>query len=615
MEIKEEQYMIIKRLRVVNFMGYKGATEFEMPKIAALVGRNGIGKTSILNAIRYALAGEEPDGSIINNDADECMVELTLTDPADGSDIRFSRSKHRTKPSAFRIDGVKTTAAKLNEKIQDVAGIPIDKIKVLSSAEVVANMKPQEFSKFILDYIPEKIDISFIIDHLDKTNPQILDCIDANLPPEDIDMADIDSFVDMLKSSRKELKARISEKKALYETKPKERAAIKSEVEEKLKVYTEIANKREVMQVKKKAYESALENAKRQEEIVKSLKAEYAAISAERPNPAIRERLIAKKGELDASRRNQDIQKTAMASSLKQLEITLSALEKPICPISPLITCHTDKSVAKEEISESIEATKQGLDALSKEEEKLSKEILSLEKEIEDFRKAVSEYEKKVTLARRIKELEDNKVEIPEKPEMEIPEDAGVDEEIANCKKLLSLIEEYEAGETILSQIGVLSQELETTEYLVKAFGDKGCVRVAIIAKYVKVFEDLINERSQKIRSDISFNIVPDDGIRIFMNTGNGFLPYENLSGGEQAYMLFMIMDMLNSLSGTRILFIDELSVMDAVNFSALLDIITEYQGEYDHIIFAAVDHKETVESIKDHKIPMVDIVKTEIAA
>lgn len=607
--------MVIKHLRVCNFMGYKGVVEFDVPSIAALVGRNGIGKTSILNAIRYALAGEEPDGSIINHDADEARVDITLTDPADGTDIIFSRSKHRTKPSKFMIDGAKTTAAKLNEKIQDVCGIPIDKIKVLSSAEVVANMKPQEFSKFILDYIPEKIDIGFIIDHLDKTNPRILDTIAANLPEENIDMSDIDAFLDMLKSTRKDLKARITEKKALYETKPKDCPAIKEEVEDKLKIYTEIANKREVLEVQKKAYLSAVENAKKQEEVISSLKAEYDSIKAERPNPAVLTSLNEKRNALLDSRRNGDIQFTGMTSALKRLETTLSAIETSVCPISPLITCHTDKSVAKEEIKESIEATKEGLAAFTEESAKLDAKISAVEAEIESYNAGKVAYDKKVDLARRIKELEEHKIEIPAKPEMELPEEDGVDEELANCKKLLSIIEDYEDGLVILGNVKSMSEELECIEYLVKAFGEKGCVRVAIIAKYVSVFEELINERSKKIRSDVSFAIVPEDGIRILMDTGNGLLPYENLSGGEKAYMLFMIMDMLNSLSGTRILFIDELSVMDAENFNSLLDIICAYSSEYDHVVFAAVNHVETVEAIKDHGIPMVEIESKSVAA
>ena len=79
--------------------------------------------------------------------------------------------------------------------------------------------------------------------------------------------------------------------------------------------------------------------------------------------------------------------------------------------------------------------------------------------------------------------------------------------------------------------------------------------------------------------------------------------------------MLFMIMDMLNALSGTKILFIDELSVMDAENFNCLLDVITKYSSEYDHVIFAAVDHKETVAAVKKHKIKQLDLSEGKLAA
>nr|WP_297765648.1 AAA family ATPase [uncultured Butyrivibrio sp.] len=608
--------MIIKHLEVENFMGYKGKNGFDMPKIAALVGYNGIGKTSILNSIRYALAGEEPDGDIINSSADTCTVSITLEDPVDGSDIVFARSKSRSKPSKFMIDGAKTTAAKLNEKISDVCGIPIDKIKILSSAEVVASMKPQEFAKFILDYIPEKVDINFIIDHLDMTNPQILDTIDANLPSDNIDMTDIDAFLNQLKSTRKELKPRIADKKAVLETKPKEAPADREELEAKLKHFNEILNRKEVLEAKKKAYESALENKTRQEEQLAALKKDYDKIAATRPDPAIREGLVKERDEVVTSIRNKDVEINGATSALRQLEITLDALNKPICPVSPLITCHTDKSIAKEEITESIEATKAGLAALSEDSEKLSKKLQEIEEKLSEFDNQTTEYQKKVTLAKMIKQIEDNPYLVPEKPEMDVPDVSIISVQIDECKKLLALIDEYMAGIVIEKEIEALTDELNVTEYLIKVLSDKGCVRTAILSKYVTIFEDLLNERSGKIRSDITFTLVPEDGIKVFMDTGNGMLSYENLSGGEKAYMLFMIMDMLNSLSGTKILFIDELSVMDSVNFNALLDIITEYQGEYDHIIFAAVNHTETVEAVKAHGIPMLSLTnKVDIAA
>ncbi len=600
--------MKIKKLKVQNFMGYKGTCEFELPQIAALVGHNGMGKTSILNGIRYALTGIEPDGSIIHNEAQEASVEIVMENPMDGTDITFKRTKDRTKPSKFLVDGVKTTNAKLNEKISDVCGISIDKIKILSSAEVVANMKPQEFSKFILDYIPEKIDIRFIIDNLDRSNPQILDTIDANLPEENISLEDIDEFLDTLKSARKELKARLTERKALYATKPAEMPYDRDEIVKRLGSLSDFAGKKEAYEAKKKAYENALENKKKQDAMLTQLTDELSKLSSvTRPDFARRDQLIKERKENEDMLRNKDIAINGANSALTQLELTLDSLNKPICPLSPLITCHEDKTVAKEDISDAIEASKEGIKALREDSEKLNERLKEIASELELYESNAKAYEKKCTIAKTIKSVEDNKIVVPDAPDEE-GAPASIEAEMNELKAMLKTCDEYLEGIRLKSEIMAISDELDTDEYLVRALSDKGCVRVAIIKKYTSVFENLLNERSGKIRSDVSFSVVPDDGMRVLMDNGNGMLPYESCSGGEKAYMLFMIMDMLNSLSGTKILFIDELSVMDADNFNSLLDVIKQYSSEYDHVLFAAVDHKETVSSVKKHKIPILKI-------
>ena len=74
--------------------------------------------------------------------------------------------------------------------------------------------------------------------------------------------------------------------------------------------------------------------------------------------------------------------------------------------------------------------------------------------------------------------------------------------------------------------------------------------------------------------------------------------------------MIFIIMDMLNSLCGSNILLLDELSVVDTKCFDALLDIVLAYADDYDHILLAAVDHEDTVKSVTDRKIPMLSLAR-----
>lgn len=605
--------MKLNKIRMVNFMGFKGEVTFEVPHIAALIGKNGIGKTSLINAIRYALTGEEPDGVIINTACDECQVAITLNDPVDGSEVEFLRTKHKTKPSKCKINGKATTAKSMNEKIEDCIGIPLERVKILSSSEVVAAMKPQEFSSFILEYIPEKLKVDDIIALVPESTIGMMEIMEANLPVEDIDLSILDEFAEMCRFNRKDLKSTLAAKKLLYDKMPKEPPVhSKEELEKKLKELSDIENANKIYNVKKDAYEKSLANAKRHSDMIESLKKSIAEIDVERPNVAEINSIKEKKESLIESLQNQRIAITGADSALKQLQVTLNALEKPVCPISPLITCHQDKTIAKEEVSESIEATLEGIEAMKAELRKTRGEINSIEEIIREKERLAYLYEKKIQMVKQLKELEDNKPIVSERPE---PVEYDVEEK-ARIELILKSINEYEESLELKRQIDVLETEVADFEGLVKATAEKGPIRTGIISSYLKVFEDLCNERSAKVRPEITFEFVSKDGVVVLMDNGKGSkLPYENLSGGEKAYMLFIIMDMLNSLCGTKLLLLDELSVIDDKCFNALLDIVMATKEDYDHIILAAVDHVDTVESVVSHAIPLLDIKHGEIAA
>ena len=601
--------MKIERIELTNFMGINGKKTIDFPKLAAMIGPNGAGKTTILNAIRYGLTGLEPDADIINKDSDVMRVSITMIDPADGVSYDFLREKTRDKPSKWKINGKAANAKAMNEKIESIIGIPLEKVKLLSSGDLVAAMKPQEFSSFILDYIPEKMKLEDVISMIPDTTMGMIDAMTANIPAEGIDIETITQFYDICMTNRKELKGQIEAKTAVYNTKPKEAPALsKEEIE---KALFEINGASQLVQryhAEKMAYDKAVANRENYQKTIEQLKKEYTAIEASRPDPEITEKLKKEMDSLNETISNQKISKAGMEAAIKRMENELLTLEKPTCPLSPLIICKQDKTAAKEEIENSIAATRDGLVAVERELTKAVEKLTAVSKQKETQQRNEALYAKKVQIARQIKTMEETMPVIPAEPEKpELPE--NVAEERVRLNAALKAISEYEEGVILSKQLEILKNSHVEYDRLVKAFAEKGVVRTSIISAYLKVFEDICNERSTKFRPGIDFRFVSEDGVVVLMNNGKGvYLPYGALSGGEKAYMIFILMDMLSSLCGTNILLLDELSVVDKDCFDALLDIISDCATSYDHILLAAVDHEDIVNSVKSHSIPVLSL-------
>jgi recombinational DNA repair ATPase RecF len=102
--------MKFKEITIENFKGIKGITYTPLNKTAVLIGKNGLGKTSFLEGIRFLITGNTPDNCIFDG-ADSTTVSGILED-----DTNFSRMKHLTKPSKVTVNGkVAKPAAAISE--------------------------------------------------------------------------------------------------------------------------------------------------------------------------------------------------------------------------------------------------------------------------------------------------------------------------------------------------------------------------------------------------------------------------------------------------------------------------------------------------------------------
>ena len=91
--------MKFEQIEIENFKGINKITYIPKNKTCVLTGKNGTGKTSFIEAIRFALTGDAPDGCIADG-KESTTVAIIMED---GN--AFSRSKYETRPSKVKVNG------------------------------------------------------------------------------------------------------------------------------------------------------------------------------------------------------------------------------------------------------------------------------------------------------------------------------------------------------------------------------------------------------------------------------------------------------------------------------------------------------------------------------
>lgn len=102
-----------------------------------------------------------------------------------------------------------------------------------------------------------------------------------------------------------------------------------------------------------------------------------------------------------------------------------------------------------------------------------------------------------------------------------------------------------------------------------------------------------------------------DNGLEVVCCPHNhtSYIPIRSLSDGERMLAVFTLMEMISSISGTRILVFDRLESMDTESIHNLLNTLQskEVQERYDHILLASVDHADICGMLKE--MPGVNMI------
>jgi exonuclease SbcC len=142
---------IIRRVELQGFLGHREKTRLDLEEGAyALVGENGAGKSSVVDAIRAALtlpdALKVRSGEVVNNSSSKAWIRVELEDPRDGRRLIVEAEKERGKSprvTAQLIDeklGLKKRAVGLREArrlVAEALGVPPDGLRILESTVII----------------------------------------------------------------------------------------------------------------------------------------------------------------------------------------------------------------------------------------------------------------------------------------------------------------------------------------------------------------------------------------------------------------------------------------------------------------------------------------------
>lgn len=601
--------MKIKKIEGENFKGHENLElNLADKKIQVFVGKNGVGKSSAIEMIQYAITGVAPLEPI-NNKYNYMSVYTEL----ESGDV-YERSLQEGKPSKVRVNKKNTTGKSLNDLLTTITGVPAEHMKVVTSAEVVEHMKPSEFSDFIMGYAPEELDFDNIKSYAGCSSTEVEDELKKYFPemPSKFSAGQIkESYKDVF-DERKRLKTIVAEKKQGLkifngEIPKMSMSDIDAEIEKLLKEQVEFSKQEEW----NRNYKKALASIEKQKEEEENLTKEIEAITVPKPLASKEKELKDEKWGYMQELAEMDTLMKNLEKNKKMYEELISDLNCEFCPLCADIKCTTDKASYKKDFEDNLESTKEGISILKSKREKMLANVKDVDKRMLDYAEQVNLYNKKISLVQQLNKVKSLTISLPAKPELK-GEITDYSAKIAELKRSRIQIFEYEQNERLRLELNHYENLLNIYEELVSKLSPKGVVMDHIIEYYLSVFEDICNDFSDKLKKDFKVRFKAENGITIYGQTGKMKTPvrYESLSSGEKADVLFLILHMLNSLSGLKIMIMDDLDKLDADAFSALLELVTNpvVEDEYDHIILSCVDHEDSMKLLAKH--PEIKVIK-----
>lgn len=591
-------------ITTISIRNFKGIEDLQLnaKKLNAIIGKCGSGKSSLLDAIRFALTGKAGK-EVIRKGCREASVVLRFSDNSTIERIR------RTSENISKCNGKSSTKRSLDEFLTARNMNPCW-IESLCSVDWFAGLSSKDLNNFFMTILPLRAKAETVVELVAQLDKDLTEKKEKYLMEEILKKQEIFSFNDLANgyntayTVRQELKRKYNEmlpRCTFNETVP---AKTREDIEKELNNISqvEVAEKEYSKRLKeyassKKQHDLAI---KRLDEMKKELDT-YSSCKKPKEETKTQAEADRKLFQVHIKRTNEYI--GTINSTLDLLKRTLDNLDKPICPISEKLICTTDKSQLKEELLSLIQKNENALASNKEFLAKCEDQVRKRDDIISNYQKEVYRYEQKTTLENNIL-----KFIVPEiLPEPQKVEKAHLEAKKKELLDLLSILSRYEKVQQNKKELAKIKDKYDLAQFAVKVLDSKIGIPALILQRTLRFFEKKCNEKASLLREGFQIHFLSDNGITIQVSPGKGkpFVDMKEVSTGEFVCVAYILMTMIGEATKCHLFLIDNLDRLDTEYLNALLSLLEE-DKKIEQVFLGGVDHADVEQTLNDKSFQII---------
>ena len=590
-------------ITTISIRNFKGIEDLQLnaKKLNAIIGKCGSGKSSLLDAIRFALTGKAGK-EVIRKGCREASVVLRFSDNSTIERIR------RTSENISKCNGKSSTKRSLDEFLTARNMNPCW-IESLCSVDWFAGLSSKDLNNFFMTILPLRAKAETVVELVAQLDKDLTEKKEKYLMEEILKKQEIFSFNDLANgyntayTVRQELKRKYNEmlpRCTFNETVP---AKTREDIEKELNNISQVEAAEKEYSKRLKEYASSKKHdlaIKRLDEMKKELDT-YSSCKKPKEETKTQAEADRKLFQVHIKRTNEYI--GTINSTLDLLKRTLDNLDKPICPISEKLICTTDKSQLKEELLSLIQKNENALASNKEFLAKCEDQVRKRDDIISNYQKEVYRYEQKTTLENNI-----SKFIVPEiLPEPQKVEKAHLEAKKKELLDLLSILSRYEKVQQNKKELAKIKDKYDLAQFAVKVLDSKIGIPALILQRTLRFFEKKCNEKASLLREGFQIHFLSDNGITIQVSPGKGkpFVDMKEVSTGEFVCVAYILMTMIGEATKCHLFLIDNLDRLDTEYLNALLSLLEE-DKKIEQVFLGGVDHADVERTLNDKSFQII---------